>query len=75
MVNSLTNNRPKKTKDGTCPYCGEFVGKNHENIKPSRNGREVRKHSSCGLYFVVDPNKNIIYPIQNPSDEDSTPYL
>lgn len=74
MVNSLTN-RPHKTINGTCPYCQVLIGNNFIETDIIKNGRKINQHSDCYNYYAIDSVKLIIYPLQDPQDSNSTPYM
>jgi hypothetical protein len=74
MVNSLTN-RPHKTINGKCPYCGTLIGTNFTESDVVKNGRKINMHIICNNYYAVDDVKLIIYPLQEPQNKNSTPYI
>lgn len=67
--------RPHKRDNGSCPYCQGSQMTNFTFVKNVKDGQVIEIHQTCDKYSHLNVNTGIRYPLQNPSDQNSTAYI
>lgn len=65
--------RPHKKVNGDCPYCessDSFITEGEY-----RGLFLIQKHTACNKYSHLHKHNGIRYPLQNPTDQNSSSYI
>lgn len=67
--------RPHKRINGSCPYCEGNKLDNFTFVKNSKGNNIIEKHEICDKYSMLSLNSGVRYPLQEPTNPDSSSYM